>query len=83
MKQGDSQIAAMRIATLRRLAIRQLERIDRLEASGFSTAKAEQTLLVLVRLLRLEQRKRDHGGHPDDASAAPCCASPPLVPKLH
>ena len=81
MKQDDCQIAATRIVILRRLAVRQLERIDRLKAAGFSTANAEQTLLVLVRLLRLEQRNRDHGRHPDDAGAALRCASPPLVPE--
>lgn len=87
MNQHDGSLAAKHAAVVRRAIARQLERIDRLEALGFSTVRAEQALEVLLRVLRLfeerERKLRASAAPRQRGSTARRCVSPPLVPELH
>ena len=86
MNQHDGSLAAKHAAVVRRAIARQLERIDRLEALGFSTIRAEQALEVLLRVLKLfeerERKLRASAAPRQRGSAAPRCVSPPLVPSF-
>ena len=77
---------AKHAAVVRRAIARQVERIDRLETLGFSTAGAERALEVLLRVLKLfEERERKLRASPaprQRGSPASRCVSPPLVPEL-
>ncbi len=87
MNQHDGSLTAKHAAVVRRAIARQLERIDRLEALGFSTVGAEKALEVLLRVLKLfeerERKLRASAARRQRGSAAPRCVSPPLVPELH
>ena len=86
MNQHDGSLTAKHAAVVRRAIARQLERIDRLQALGFSTLRAEQALEVLLRVLKLfEERERKLGANAaprQRGSATSRCVSPPLVPEL-
>jgi hypothetical protein len=86
MNQHDGSLAAKHAAVVRQAIAGQLERIDRLEALGFSTVRAEQALEVLLRVLKLfeerDRKLRASAAPRQRGSAAPRCVSPPLVPEL-
>jgi hypothetical protein len=86
MNQHDGSLAAKHAAVVRRAIARQLERMDRLEALGFSTVRAEQALEVLLRVLKLfeerERKLRAIAAPRHSGSVTPRCVSPPLVPEL-
>ena len=85
-EQLDCNLARKHAAVVRRVVARHLERIAKLEASGFSTVRAEQALEVLLRVQKLfEERERKLRASPaprQRGSPAPRCVSPPLVPEL-
>ena len=79
-EQPDCNLARKHAAVVRRVVARHLERIAKLEASGFSTVRAEQALEVMLRGLKhFEERERKNRAR---ATQHPRCASPPLVPEL-
>ena len=58
-EQPDCNLARTHAAVVRWVVARHLERVAKLEASGFSTVRAEQAFEVLLRVLKLfEERER-------------------------
>ena len=83
MNRYDGSLAAKHAAVVRRAIARQVERIDRLEALGFSTVGAERALEVVLKLFEERERKFRASAAPRRrGSPAPRCVSPPLVPEL-
>ena len=82
-EQPDWNLARKHAAVVRWVVARHLERVAKLEASGFSTVRAEQAFEVLLRVLKLfEERERKLCARATQRrSSAPRCASPPLVPS--
>ena len=74
-EQLDCNLARKHAAVVRRVVARHLERIAKLEASGFSTVRAEQALEVLLRVLKLfeerERKLRARATQPQRSSSAP------------
>ena len=83
MNRYDGSLAAKHAAVVRRAIARQVERIDRLEALGFSTVGAERALEVVLKLFEERERKFRASAAPRQrGSPAPRCVSPPLVPSF-